>query len=93
MTESLKQIAHSTGITVAMVIHQPRYEIWAALDEVCAGRTCYVNERAFYANKWARALIRADIGAGWCTGVHLSFSFPMHHSSPSSSRVTHPDHN
>jgi ABC-type multidrug transport system ATPase subunit len=34
VTDALKEIAHTTGITVAMVIHQPRYEIWEALDEV-----------------------------------------------------------
>ena len=34
VTDALKEIAHMTGITVAMVIHQPRYEIWEALDEV-----------------------------------------------------------
>jgi ABC-type multidrug transport system ATPase subunit len=46
VTDSLKQIAHATGITVAMVIHQPRYEIWAALDEVLflapGGRTVFL---------------------------------------------------
>ena len=34
VTDALKEIAHATGITVAMVIHQPRVEIWNALDEV-----------------------------------------------------------
>lgn len=46
VTDSLKQIAHATGITVAMVIHQPRFEIWAALDEVLflapGGRTVFL---------------------------------------------------
>jgi energy-coupling factor transporter ATP-binding protein EcfA2 len=50
VTNSLKHIAHSTGITVAMVIHQPRYEIWAALDEVLflapGGRTVYLGNLA-----------------------------------------------
>ena len=46
VTDALKNIAHATGITVAMVIHQPRYEIWAALDEVLflapGGRTVFL---------------------------------------------------
>lgn len=50
VTNSLKHIAHSTGITVAMVIHQPRYEIWAALDEVLflapGGRTVFLGNLA-----------------------------------------------
>eukprot|EP00968_Pinguiococcus_pyrenoidosus_P024510 scaffold4746_cov248-Pinguiococcus_pyrenoidosus.AAC.2 len=46
VTESLEQIAHAAGITVAMVVHQPRYEIWQSLDEVFflgpGGRTVFL---------------------------------------------------
>jgi ABC-type multidrug transport system ATPase subunit len=58
VTEALKQIAHSTGITVAMVIHQPRFEIWAALDEVLflapGGRTVFLGNLADVEGYFAR---------------------------------------
>ncbi len=42
----LKDIAAVTGITVAMVIHQPRVEIWESLDDLLllapGGKTVYL---------------------------------------------------
>ena len=41
----LKEVAQRTQITIAMVIHQPRAEIWNSLDEILllapGGRTCF----------------------------------------------------
>jgi len=47
----LRDIALETGITVAMVIHQPRVEIWNSLDYVLllapGGRTVYLGPQRF----------------------------------------------
>lgn len=46
---SMKTIAQSTGITVIMVIHQPRMEIWNCLDKILllapGGITVYLGEQ------------------------------------------------
>jgi ABC-type multidrug transport system ATPase subunit len=44
----LRDIAQETGITVAMVIHQPRVEIWNHLDDILllgpGGKTVYLGQ-------------------------------------------------
>ena len=46
---TLKEIAQETELTVAMIIHQPRVEIWDAIDDVIligmGGRTVYAGPR------------------------------------------------
>lgn len=48
---AVKKVARSTGMTVVMVIHQPRVEIWDSLDRVLilapGGITSYLGEQRF----------------------------------------------
>mmetsp|Transcript_10224 Transcript_10224/g.30503 ORF Transcript_10224/g.30503 Transcript_10224/m.30503 type:complete len:1000 (-) Transcript_10224:1198-4197(-) len=58
--KALKDIGKSTGITVAMVVHQPRREIWEALDQLLllapGGRTVYQGSQAEVAMWFDRSL-------------------------------------
>lgn len=51
VVSSMKQVARATGMTVVMVIHQPRVEIWNSLDRVLilapGGITAYLGEQRF----------------------------------------------
>lgn len=51
VVSAVKKVARSTGMTVVMVIHQPRVEIWNSLDRVLilapGGITAYLGEQRF----------------------------------------------
>lgn len=51
VVSAVKRVARSTGMTVVMVIHQPRVEIWNSLDRVLilapGGITAFLGEQRF----------------------------------------------
>lgn len=63
----LNSVAATTGMTVAMVIHQPRVEIWNALDQVLfvapGGFTVYQGSRADV-REYFETKLRLDFSSG-----------------------------